>query len=170
MQQERRPSSWTTRFPPTHISMLTARFHLQYNQEPRRFILSSIQIWPKIVIKKLCKLDTSKASGADGISAKVLENWPPDISPVLSNLFEISLTSNTVPTVEKKALVKAVPKKGKQARPLQKQAHISSTKHCGGYVKYHRWPHPETSGQTSPCQWHSVKIPREEKTFFHSRP
>ena len=80
-------------------------------------VISSLKFWPKIIIKKLHNLDTSKASGADGISATVLKNCAPELSPVLSKLFNISLSSKTVPTEWKRAHVVAVPKKGSKQDP-----------------------------------------------------
>ncbi|XP_071478923.1 uncharacterized protein [Diadema antillarum] len=53
--------------------------------------ISTIRFWPKVVLKKLRNLDTSKATGPDGISATVLKNCAPELAPVLSKLFQISL-------------------------------------------------------------------------------
>lgn len=80
-------------------------------------VISSLKFWPKIVIKKLRNLDTSKASGPDGISATILKNCAPELAPVLSKLFNISFANNTVPAEWKKAQVVAVPKKGSKQDP-----------------------------------------------------
>ena len=79
--------------------------------------ISTIRFWPKVVLKKLRNLDTSKATGPDGISATVLKNCAPELAPVLSKLFQISLNSKSMPSEWKTAHVVAVPKKGNKQDP-----------------------------------------------------
>lgn len=79
--------------------------------------ISTVKFWPKVVLKKLRNLDTSKATGPDGISATVLKNCAPELAPVLSKLFQISLNSKAVPSEWKTAHVVAVPKKGNKQDP-----------------------------------------------------
>ena len=60
---------------------------------------------------------TNKASGLDDISAKILKSTAVAISLVLSTLFNISISTGTVPDCWKVSLVTPVPKQGKPSDP-----------------------------------------------------
>lgn len=61
-----------------------------------------------MVVKKLASLNVRKATGPDGISAKLLKMVAPVISPSLTSLFNYSL----FPAAWKEANVTPVPKSG----------------------------------------------------------
>ncbi|KAJ0171262.1 hypothetical protein K1T71_012812 [Dendrolimus kikuchii] len=79
--------------------------------------MPEIRIRQTEVRKTLRNLDTNKASGPDGIPARVLKSCAPEISPVLTRLFRLSLKTGKVPTSWKQANVQPVPKKGSRADP-----------------------------------------------------
>ncbi|KAJ2951379.1 hypothetical protein O0L34_g13520 [Tuta absoluta] len=78
--------------------------------------MSEIAVHTKEVRRVLCSLDVNKASGLDGI-ARVLRLCAPELSPVLTRLFRLSLKERTVPGAWKLANVQPVPKKGYRADP-----------------------------------------------------
>lgn len=80
--------------------------------------MQEIRIQQKEVLKTLRGLDVNKASGPDGISAVVLKTCAPELSPVLTRLFSLSLKTGVVPKSWKLANVQPVPKKGSRADPL----------------------------------------------------
>lgn len=76
-----------------------------------------IRIHQKDVRRVLRNLDVNKASGPDGIPAIVLRTCAPELSPILTRLFRLSLEAGKVPKVWKLANVQPVPKKGSRADP-----------------------------------------------------
>lgn len=68
-------------------------------QKTNNFI-SSIMLWHKTVIRKLRNINSSKASGADGISAKVLKNCAPDLAPVLPVIQHLANHQNSYSRME----------------------------------------------------------------------
>lgn len=82
MEEERRPSSWTTHLLQMPNSTTTEKVPPRLEQNTNNFI-SSLKFWHKTVIRKLRNPNSSKASGADGISAEVLKNCAPELAPVL---------------------------------------------------------------------------------------
>ncbi|RVE51677.1 hypothetical protein evm_003649 [Chilo suppressalis] len=79
--------------------------------------MSNIRIRQVEVRKVLRNLDENKASGPDGIPAIVLKTCAPELSPVLTRLFRLSLDTEQVPKSWKLANVQPVPKKGSHADP-----------------------------------------------------
>ncbi|CAH2239422.1 jg7296, partial [Pararge aegeria aegeria] len=69
------------------------------------------------VLKVLRNLDVNKASGPDGIPAVVLKTCAPELSPILTRLYRLSLKTTQVPKAWKIANVQPVPKKGSRADP-----------------------------------------------------
>ena len=68
--------------------------------------------------KFLTKLDTSKASGRDGISARMLKNTAASITPSLTNyLFNLSLMTGTLPSQWKKSQIVPIPKDNNASSP-----------------------------------------------------
>ena len=59
----------------------------------------------------LAALDITKASGPDSISARMLKSTASSIAPSLTKLFNLFLTTSTLPSSWKKSLVIAIPKK-----------------------------------------------------------
>ena len=60
-------------------------------------------------------LDTNKASGIDGISAKMLRETAHSIIPAVTRLFNISLTLGKLPADWKHALITPIPKSTEMA-------------------------------------------------------
>lgn len=56
----------------------------------------------------LSRLDTNKATGVDGISARILKECAQELSPPLTLLFNLSSSSRKVPSLWKKANVTPV--------------------------------------------------------------
>ncbi|XP_045454558.1 uncharacterized protein LOC123663965 [Melitaea cinxia] len=81
------------------------------------FAMSDICIHQTVVLRALRNLDTNKASGPDGIPARVLKTCAPELSPVLTRLYHLSLKSAQVSKAWKIANVQPVPKKGSRADP-----------------------------------------------------
>lgn len=77
------------------------------------FWIPEIAVHIKEVRRVLCSLDVNKASGPNGIPARV----SPELSPVLTRWFRLSLEKRTVPKSWKLANVQPVPKKGDRADP-----------------------------------------------------
>ena len=65
----------------------------------------------------LASLDVSKASGHDGISARMLKHTACSIAPSLTKLFNLSLQSATIPSTWKKSLVVPIPKNSETKEP-----------------------------------------------------
>ena len=65
----------------------------------------------------LASLDVSKASGHDGISARMLKHTACSIAPSLTKLFNLSLQSATIPSTWKKSLVVLIPKNSETKEP-----------------------------------------------------
>ncbi|CAG4933852.1 unnamed protein product [Colias eurytheme] len=79
--------------------------------------MPAIRIRQRDVLNVMRGLDVNKASGPDGIPAVVLRACAPELSPVLTRLFRLSLESGKVPKSWKLANVQPVPKKGSRADP-----------------------------------------------------
>ena len=65
----------------------------------------------------LAALDPSKASGQDGISARMLKCTAYSIAPSITKLFNLSLTTGTIPSVWKKSLIVPIPKNQELSNP-----------------------------------------------------
>ncbi|KAL0821757.1 hypothetical protein ABMA28_005179 [Loxostege sticticalis] len=80
-------------------------------------LMPEITVFNKEVRRSLLSLDVNKASGPDGIPARVLRYCAPELSPVLTRLYRLSLKTKIVPKSWKLANVQPVPKKGSRADP-----------------------------------------------------
>ena len=69
------------------------------------------------VYKLLTKLDQSKASGEDGISAIMLKNTAASIAPSITKLFNASLVTGMIPSQWKKSLIVPIPKDSNASSP-----------------------------------------------------
>ena len=79
--------------------------------------LTEIYITEEEVVKKLKKLDVSKAQGPDKIPSKVLKELADNISVPLTKLFNKTLEKGVLPEDWKKAEVVAIFKKGTKSDP-----------------------------------------------------
>ena len=79
--------------------------------------LEDIKVNEEGVTLLLKKLDPKKASGPDGISARILKELADEISPLLTKLFKVSLATGKVPSDWKDAYVTPILKKGQQYDP-----------------------------------------------------
>ena len=73
--------------------------------------ISQIQVSVDDVTKHLNGLDTSKACGPDGISARLLKECTSQIAPSLCGIFNQSLSSGQIPTEWKPADITPIHKK-----------------------------------------------------------
>ena len=69
------------------------------------------------VLKQLSSLNPNKACGPDQIPPWFLKTFATDIAPILTDIFQDSMDSGTVPYRWKEANVCAVFKKGKKSDP-----------------------------------------------------
>ena len=89
-----------------------ANFSFPPHERNNIHILENISINSKEVFRILKSLDISKATGPDGISARLLRQVAPAISESLTKLFNISLAENKFPSEWKKANEIPIFKKG----------------------------------------------------------
>ena len=93
--------------------------NLSPNLDPRTDtdseVLDSIQFSPFVISRVLSKLDTASASGPDQIPAVVLKQLAPELSPILSKLFNKCIKESVFPESWKCASV--VPSFQKLRRP-----------------------------------------------------
>ena len=68
-------------------------------------VISDPLITPKKVIRIISKLDSAKATGPDGIPVIVLKMCAPELSPVLTKLFNLCLSNSVFPSCWKIASV-----------------------------------------------------------------
>jgi hypothetical protein len=78
---------------------------------PSNVVIDHITTSPDEVYDLLKCIDTSKATGPDGISPRMLREAAPAIAEPLSNLFNLSLLNHKVPTAWKRANVVPIHKK-----------------------------------------------------------
>ena len=76
--------------------------------------MGEITVDPKGVLKLLNNLDIHKASGPDGLSARVLKECSSEYSPMLALIYNESLAQGTVPDDWRQANVAPVFKKGEK--------------------------------------------------------
>ena len=76
--------------------------------------MGEITVDPKRVLKLLNNLNIHKASGPDGLSARVLKECSSEISPMLALIYNESLAQGTVPDDWRQANVAPVFKKGEK--------------------------------------------------------
>ena len=79
--------------------------------------MDDIHVTTAGVLKLLKNLKQHKATGPDGISAKVLKETADQISPAVTLLFQASLHQGCIPYTWTKALVVPIYKKGCKSSP-----------------------------------------------------
>ena len=84
----------------------------------------------------LLSIDTSKASGPDGISGKMLKHTAVSIAPVITKLFNLSIQTGVVPSAWKTSTVVPIPK-GKAATELSNYRPISLLSVCSKILERH---------------------------------
>ena len=116
---------------------------IQYKTEAR---LSDINILESEVLDILKSLDTSKATGPDGISSKMLKECAHSIAPSLTILFRKSFNQSIIPSTWKEANVLPLHKKGNKSlfanyRPISLLSIVSKVyekvifKHVFNYLR-----------------------------------
>ena len=75
-------------------------------------VLSRLQVSEEKVLSKLLKLDVSKSCGLDEMHPYLLKELAHEIAPALTNLFNLSLETGTVPADWRCAAVSPIFKKG----------------------------------------------------------
>ena len=76
--------------------------------------MGDITVDPKGVAKLLDGLNVHKASGPDGLNARVLKECSNEISPILALIYNVSLAQGEVPDEWRQANVSPVFKKGEK--------------------------------------------------------
>ena len=79
--------------------------------------LSSIVITEEMVTEKLKNLDASKSPGPDDIHPRVLKETAPAIVPALTQLFNESLKTHSIPDDWKSGVITSIFKKGDKSDP-----------------------------------------------------
>ena len=79
--------------------------------------MSPIKFSTRKVRKVLLQLNTSKASGTDGIPEIVLKSCAPELAPVLNKLIQLSYNLGIFPSSWKLAHIFPFPKKGEKSDP-----------------------------------------------------
>ena len=87
------------------------------NMNETENILEDIVIETEAISKHLKKLNISKASGPDGINARILNELADEIAPALKILFDSSMKEGALPYQWKEANVIALFKKGSKRSP-----------------------------------------------------
>lgn len=80
-------------------------------------ILSNLTANEEDVLKALRSLNTTKASGFDGVSARFLHDLADEITPCVTHLFQLSLSSATLPRDWKDATISPLFKRGQRSLP-----------------------------------------------------
>ncbi len=91
------------------------------------FSLPISSLGSKEVEDELRKLDTSKATGGDGIHPRILKECAGPLAQVLSLIFIKSFSSSSVPAAWKNANIVPIFKKGKKNRTRKLQADFSNS-------------------------------------------
>ena len=108
------------------------------------------------VFSLLTSLDVTKASGPDGISAHMLKAIAATIAPVVTKLFNLSITTGSFPWTAKSSLVVPVPKSTDHTspsnyRPISLLAILSKVlekyictlvkdeQHLSSHSAFHQW-------------------------------
>ena len=112
------------------------------------------------VTHMLSSIDVSKASGPDGIGARMLKSTAASIAPAITNLFNISLSHGKVPSEWKTACVTPIPKSSKLSdhanfRPVSLLSILS--KLLEKYVQTLLLEHLELHSPISDEQWGFTK-------------
>ena len=79
--------------------------------------LETIHITEEGVRRLLAGLDPRKASGPDGISARVLKELSSEIAPILTTIYQTSITTGEVPADWREAHISPIYKKGEHYDP-----------------------------------------------------
>ena len=70
-----------------------------------------------LVSKQLSKLNPGKAAGPDDLTSRILKELQNEIAPILTDIFNTSLSEGTVPKDWNNAYVTPVYKKGPKSKP-----------------------------------------------------
>ena len=83
-----------------------------YANSDSHLSLTNITLSENEVLNCLRSIDVSKASGPDGIPGRLLKAVAAEITPSLSRVFNLSLSSGKVPSAWKIALITPILKNG----------------------------------------------------------
>ena len=108
------------------------------------------------VLEMLCTLDVSKASGPDGISGVMLKSTACSIAPVLTKIFNLSISTGVVPDDWKTSHIVPIPK-SKDCAEAKGYRPISLLSICSKILEKHVSQllslHLKSSCPLSPNQW-----------------
>ncbi|KAI5088080.1 gastrula zinc finger protein XlCGF28.1-like [Silurus meridionalis] len=100
---------------PDALNDFYARFEVQNNVKLRKTIPSPTDqvlcLTTAEVRKTLCRVNPRKSAGPDNIPGRVLRECAEQLADVFTDIFDISLSSNVVPTCLKTTTIVPVPKK-----------------------------------------------------------
>ena len=91
----------------SHSPLVPSEYHnFQSPQEcPEEFLCNEEEVY-----RLLSTLDVTKANGPDEISARMLKHTATSITPLITNLFNLSLRTGHIPSEWKQSLVVPIPK------------------------------------------------------------
>jgi hypothetical protein len=125
--------------------ILNTQFHSAYTKEdvsnipdmgaPACPSMKKIRVDNKGVYNLLCKLDPYKASGPDGIPPKILKEAAYEISPILTEIYQESIDTGTVPLDWREAVMIPAFKKGERHDPANYRP-ISLTSVCSKILEH----------------------------------
>ena len=105
----------------------------------------------------LCAIDTTKASGPDGISGRMLKGTAESITPSLTHMFNMSIKAARVPTAWKISSVVPIPKTTDQTDNPSQYRPISLLSLVSKLLEKHiyklLWKHLVEKGLISENQW-----------------
>ena len=97
--------------------------------------MEDIKITCSGVLKLLQDLNTRKATGPESISAHVLKTYATEIAPVLTFIFQQSISSGYVPTDWRLANITPIFKKGDKSTPSNYSRPVSITSICSKLIE-----------------------------------
>ncbi|XP_072164245.1 uncharacterized protein [Diadema setosum] len=74
--------------------------------------IENLEIRESGILKQLKQLNTTKASGPDGIPGRMLHDYAEELSPIITHLFQQSYETDEIPQDWKKARVTSIYKSG----------------------------------------------------------
>ncbi len=93
-------------FPPLTSSNLEYSYEELHSKDCPQHLLCA----EDVIFDQLIALDTSKSTGCDGISAKMLKSTADSVTPTLTALFNLSISSGKIPKEWKVGRIAPVPK------------------------------------------------------------
>ena len=139
------------------IEPLSVSNSYQFIADPSSPVSEDIVCTDGDVFCLLCAIDTTKASGPDGISGRMLKGTAESITPSLTHMFNMSIKAARVPTAWKISSVVPIPKTTDQTDNPSQYRPISLLSLVSKLLEKHiyklLWKHLVEKGLISENQW-----------------